>query len=49
MMPAVKSPQGSGDPIFSMYDRQDRLYARLNKKIEGLEVRLAAIEERGRS
>ena len=48
-MPAVKSTQGSGDPIFSLYDRQDRIFDRLNKKIGRLEQRITALEERGRS
>ena len=51
---AVKSgpehlPEFSGDLIFSLYERQERIAERLNKKIERLDRRLTTIEERGRS
>ena len=49
MMPAVKSPQGSGDPIFSLYDRQDRIFDRLNKKINRQNQRITALKMWGRS
>ena len=42
-------PEGHGDLIFSLYERQERIADRLNKKIERLDHRLTKIEERGRS
>jgi flagellar capping protein FliD len=42
-------PEGHGDLIFSLYERQERIADRLNKKIERLDRRLTTIEERGRS
>jgi hypothetical protein len=37
-----------GDLALYLYDHQDRVSDRLNKKIERLNRRLAALEERGR-
>ena len=37
-----------GDLAFYLYDRQERISDRLNKKIERLGRRIAALEERGR-
>ncbi|WAC05318.1 MAG: hypothetical protein OS112_01430 [Methanoregula sp.] len=50
---AVKSgqehlPEFSGDLIFSLYERQERIAQRLNKKIERLDRRITALEGRGR-
>ena len=42
-------PESAGDLIFNLYERQERLADRLNKKIERLDRRLTTIEERGRS
>jgi len=42
-------PEGHGDLIFSLYERQERIADRLNKKIERLDHRLTKIEDRGRS
>ena len=42
-------PEGHGDLIFSLYERQERIADRLNKKIARLDRRLTKIEERGRS
>ncbi len=42
-------PEGHGDLIFSLYERQERIADRLNKKIVRLNRRLTNIEERGRS
>ncbi len=42
------NPKDYGELIFYLYDRQDRLYARLSKKITWLEQRITALEERGR-
>jgi len=42
-------PENAGDLIFNLYERQERLAERLNKKIERLDRRLTTIEERGRS
>jgi hypothetical protein len=38
-----------GDLAFWLYDRQDRISGRLDKKIERLDRRITALEERGRS
>jgi hypothetical protein len=38
-----------GDLAFYLYDRQERISDRLNKKIGRLERRITALEERGRS
>ena len=38
----------SGDLVFSMFERQERISGRLNNKIRRLEERLRAVEERGR-
>lgn len=43
------APEDYGELIFYLYDRQDRITARLNKKIKSLDRRLTKIEERGRS
>jgi len=48
MTTAAKSPQGNGDLIFSLYDRQDRISDRLNRKIERLDHRLTALKQRER-
>jgi hypothetical protein len=45
MTAAAQQPQGSGDLIFCLFDRQDRIADRLNKKIERLSHRLTALEE----
>jgi hypothetical protein len=42
-------PESAGDLIFNLYERQERLADRLNKKIARLDRRLTKIEERGRS
>ena len=42
-------PESAGDLIFYLYERQERIADRLNKKIERLDRRLTTIEERGRS
>ena len=39
----------TGNMIFVLTERQDRLYAQINKKIERLNHRLTILEERGRS
>jgi len=39
----------SGDLIIPPTERQDRLYAQLNKKINQLDKRLTALGRRGRS
>jgi len=41
-------PEGHGDLIFSLYERQERIADRLNKKIARLDRRLTKIEKRGR-
>lgn len=38
----------SGDMVLYLYDRQDRISDRLNRKIERLDHRLKVLEERGR-
>jgi len=38
-----------GDLAFWLFDRQDRISGRLDKKIDRLERRITALEERGRS
>jgi hypothetical protein len=40
--------ESAGDLIFYLYERQERIADRLNKKIERLDRRLTTIEERGR-
>ena len=42
-------PESAGDLIFCLYERQERVADRLNRKIERLGRRLTKIEERGRS
>ena len=42
-------PESAGDLIFCLYERQERIADRLNKKIARLDRRLTKIEERGRS
>jgi hypothetical protein len=37
-----------GNLLFYLYDRQDRISDRLNKKIGRLEQRITGLEERGR-
>ncbi|OPY37860.1 MAG: hypothetical protein A4E35_01028 [Methanoregula sp. PtaU1.Bin051] len=39
-------PEGYGDLIFSLYERQERIADRLNKKIARLDRRLTKFEER---
>jgi len=46
---AAKSPESVGDQIFTFAERQDRIYERMNKKIERLNHRLTELEEQGRS
>ena len=41
-------PESAGDLIFNLYERQERIADRLNKKIARLDRRLTTIEERGR-
>jgi hypothetical protein len=41
-------PEGYGDLIFSLYERQERIADRLNKKIQRLDRRLTKFEERRR-
>jgi hypothetical protein len=41
-------PESAGDLTFYLYERQERIADRLNKKIERLNHRLTKIEERGR-
>jgi len=48
MMPEAKEPESTGDLFFSLYERQDRISGRLDKKIERLERRITVLEERGR-
>jgi hypothetical protein len=38
-----------GELVLYLYDRQERIANRLNKKIGRLEQRVTALEERGRS
>ncbi len=46
---SAEDPQeGNGDLFFSLYERQERIADRLNKKIERLDRRLTTIEKRGR-
>jgi hypothetical protein len=40
--------QGNGDLIFSLYERQERIAERMDRKIESIRRRLDKIEERGR-
>ncbi|OPY36410.1 MAG: hypothetical protein A4E35_01949 [Methanoregula sp. PtaU1.Bin051] len=40
--------ESAGDLIFSLCDRQDRLFGRLGKKVTRLEKRVSVLEERGR-
>ena len=42
-------PESAGDLIFNLYERQERIADRLNKKIERLDRRLTKFEERRRS
>jgi len=42
-------PESAGDHIFCLYERQEQLAGRLNRKIERLDRRLTTIEERRRS
>jgi hypothetical protein len=42
-------PESAGDLIFYLYERQERIADRLNKKIERLDRRLTKFEERRRS
>jgi hypothetical protein len=42
-------PGDYSELIFYLYDRQDRISERLNKKIANLDRRLKQIEERGHS
>jgi hypothetical protein len=42
-------PEGHGDLIFSLYEQQERIADRLNKKIARLDRRLTKIEERRRT
>ncbi|MCX6683029.1 MAG: hypothetical protein NTY71_08635 [Methanoregula sp.] len=39
----------TGNMIFVLTERQDRLYAQINKKIERLDHRFTILEERRRS
>lgn len=45
----TKCPESGGDQVFTCAERQDRIYDRMNKKIERLDHRLTELEERGRS
>jgi hypothetical protein len=42
-------PESAGDLIFCLYEQQERVADRLNRKIARLDRRLTKIEERGRS
>ena len=42
----VESP---GDLAFSLFDRQERVFKRLDEKIGQLDTRVTALEKRGRS
>ncbi len=42
-------PKDYGELIFCLYDRQDRISARLDKKIANPDRRLKQLGERGRS
>lgn len=44
-----KKPECAGDLILSLVERQDRISVRLNRKIDRLEHRVTALEERERS
>ena len=48
MIAPAQLPQASGDLIISIYERQERIADRLNRKIERLDRRLTKFEERGR-
>ena len=48
MIPKAEKPKSSGDLIFSLYDRQERLYAQLNKKINRQNQRITALKMWGR-
>ena len=43
---AEDPPEGFGDMIFSLYERQERIADRLNKKIQRLDRRVTKFEER---
>lgn len=46
---SAEDPQGGcGDCLFEVYERQERIADRLNKKIARLDRRLTTMEERGR-
>jgi len=48
----VASPdvaESNGDLIFSLFDRQDRIRDRIQRKIDRLDQRLTKLEDRGRS
>jgi hypothetical protein len=51
--PLTKDPEDPGrvdpDLAFALYERDERIAERLNRKIARLEKRLAMLEERGRS
>jgi len=49
MRTLLKSEESTGILVFTLAGRQDRLHARPNKKIERLDRRVTALEERGRS
>jgi hypothetical protein len=42
---ASDNPESPGDLIFSLYERQERIADRLNKKIQRLDRRLTKFEE----
>jgi chaperonin cofactor prefoldin len=45
----LKVEDSTGDLIFTLAERQDRIRNFLQKKIERLDRRVTALEERGRS
>ena len=49
MRTVLKFEESTGYLVFTFAERQDRLYARPNKKIERLDRRVTLLEERGRS
>ncbi|MCX6682385.1 MAG: hypothetical protein NTY71_05305 [Methanoregula sp.] len=42
-------PESPGNMAFSLFDRQERIFKRLDKKIGQLDTRITALEKRGRS
>jgi hypothetical protein len=42
-------PESPGNMAFSLFDRQERIFKRFDKKIGQLDTRITALEKRGRS